>query len=118
MDPREVLAHYLKLHRESTGQTFAELGEYLGINKGWLCAAEHPSKYTGRRSAVTAALSNLLEELELTFAPVDSDTPTAAHIMMLIGLMDIRPDAKAMAIHAVHRAAMMTEKESTCESES
>lgn len=107
MDPREIFAHHLKTYREQTGQTMDGIEAAFGVKRNWLCRAENPAKYVGRRSVVSENLEQMLEVIGLTFAPVDDSVPTTAAICLLIDRMRVDSEAKRVIKAAVREAGKL-----------
>ena len=118
MDALETLAYYAgEAVRVETSEGLAKrcgiLDKRGGGIKNYIHRAEHPNQPHGQDRHYSPVMSDnvlkLLAGLRLTFAPIDDSEPTVAHICMAIDRLPIRPDAKAMAIHSVHRAGTMRE---------
>ena len=116
MDALETLAYHVR--QTTTEDGYRQLAARAGIVSSqfnYVYRAAHPGgEMPGGRilnPVIHGNLAKLLKELRLTFAPIQDDgPPTVAAICMLIDRLPIRPDAKSMAIHSVHRAGMMREE--------
>ena len=114
MDSLHTLAHFVRLAAEPMGyRTLATRCGIVSRQHEYVYRAAHPLKEmpSGKLSPVmNANLVRLIDGIGLTFAKHPDAPVQVWHICQMIEQLPIRPDAKSMAIHVVHRAGMMLEE--------